>query len=58
MAGLHGLSGPRALPHVAMEFSSVGAPVTASTIAVKAPLSRHGPATSRSVTRDVSVLAT
>lgn len=58
MAGPHGLSGPPALQHVAMGSSSVAAPATASTTDARAPLSRRGPATFRSVIRDVSIRAT
>lgn len=57
MAGLHGLSGLPALPHVAMEFSNVAAPVTASTTDVRALRYRRGPATFRSATKDVSIMA-
>lgn len=58
MAGPPGLSGLPALQHVAMESSNAVAPVTASTTDVRALQYRQGPATSRSVTRDVSVMAT
>lgn len=54
MAGLPGLSGLPALPHVAMEFSNVVAPVTASTTGVRALQYRRGPATFRSVTKDLN----
>lgn len=57
MAGLLGLSGLPALPHVAMGFSSVVAPVTASTTDVRALRYRQGPATFRSATKDVSIMA-
>ena len=57
MAGLPGLSGPPALPHVAMEFSNVVVPVTASTTDARALRYRQGPATFRSVTKDVSIMA-
>lgn len=54
MAGLPGLSGPPALPHVAMEFSNVVVPVTASTTDARALRYRQGPATFRSVTKDLN----
>lgn len=54
MAGLPGLSGPLALPPVAMGFSNVVAPVTASTTDVRALQYRRGPATFRSATKDLN----
>lgn len=58
MAGPHGPSGPPALQHVAMGSSNAAALATASTTDARAPPSRRGPATFRSVIRDVSILAT
>lgn len=54
MAGPPGPSGLPAPRHVAMESSNVVALVTASTTDVRARQYRQGPATSRSVTRDLN----